>query len=279
MPIPFASIAGAAPVTREYRLRDVVRAVRGAATDASVKAVVLDLDRFLGGGQAALATLGEAMDAVRRANKPVLVYATGYTDDSYQLAAHASEVWLNPVGAVLLTGPGGSQLFFKGLLDKAGVTPKIYRVGEFKSAVEPFTRTEQSPEARAANQALADALWATWQDDVRRARPKARSPPISPRPPRPPLRRRPAGAGGAARWPRRHARRSRRLRPPRRHARRGRPRREQGGGFLSRYPAQRLVREPCRAQQRRRHRRGDGAGNIVDGKTGPAAPAAPPSPT
>ncbi|WP_076073173.1 signal peptide peptidase SppA [Sphingomonas montana] len=170
---PFAAIAGAAPVTREYRLRDVARAVDGAASDANVKGVVLDLDRFVGGGQAGLATLGEAMDRVRRAGKPVLVYATGYTDDSYLLAAHASEVWLNPVGAVLLTGPGGSRLYYKGLLDKIGVTPKVYRVGEFKSAVEPFTRTDQSPAARAANQLLADALWADWNQNVAQARPKA----------------------------------------------------------------------------------------------------------
>ena len=170
---PFAAIAGAAEVSRQYRLRDVTRAIDGAATDANVKGLVLDLDRFLGGGQAALGTVGDSIDRVRRAGKPVLVYATGYGDDAYQLAAHASEVWLNPVGAVLLTGPGGSRLYYKGLLDRIGVTPKVYRVGEFKSAVEPFTRTDQSPAARAANQALADALWGTWQQQVMQARPKA----------------------------------------------------------------------------------------------------------
>lgn len=168
-----AAIAGSGPVTREYRLRDVTRAIDGAATDGAIKGLVLDLDRFTGGGQAALATVGEALDRVRRAGKPVMVYATGYTDDSYQLAAHASEVWLSPIGAVLLTGPGGSRLYYKGLLDKIGVTPKVYRVGEFKSAVEPFTRTDQSPAARAANQALADALWGSWNQDVAQARPKA----------------------------------------------------------------------------------------------------------
>ena len=169
----FAAIAGSGPVTREYRLRDVTRAIEGAATDSAIKGLVLDLDRFTGGGQAALTTVGEALDRVRRAGKPVMVYATGYTDDSYLLAAHASEVWLSPIGAVLLTGPGGSRLYYKGLLDKIGVTPKVYRVGEFKSAVEPFTRTDQSPAARAANQALADALWGSWNQDVAQARPKA----------------------------------------------------------------------------------------------------------
>ncbi|WP_380876657.1 protease [Sphingomonas sp. DBB INV C78] len=168
------ALTGGGPESREYRLRDVIRALHAAAKDSSVKAVVLDLNNFSGGGQATLAAAAKALDKVRAANKPVLAYATGYSDDSYQLAAHASEVWVDPFGAVLLTGPGGSNLYYKGLLDKIGVETKVYRVGEFKSAVEPYTRTDQSPEARAANQALVDALWATWQADVIRARPRAR---------------------------------------------------------------------------------------------------------
>lgn len=171
---PITLALGGSPAVREYRLRDVVRGIRAAATDDRVKAVVLDLDRFAGGGQAAIATVGEALDAVRRTGKPVLAYATGYGDDSYLLAAHASEVWLDPLGAVLITGPGGSRLYYKGLLDKLGVVAKVYRVGEFKSAVEPFTRTDQSPEAREANQALADELWESWRGNVARARPSAR---------------------------------------------------------------------------------------------------------
>jgi protease-4 len=171
---PIAILSGNGPATREYRLRDVVRAIEVATSDTAIKAIVLDLDRFTGGGQSALATVGEALDAARRAGKPVLAYATGYTDDSYQLAAHAGEVWLDPVGAVLIMGPGGPRLYYKGLLDKLGVTANVYRVGTYKSAVEPYIRTDQSPEARAANQALADSLLATWLDDVGKARPKAK---------------------------------------------------------------------------------------------------------
>lgn len=160
-------------LVREYRLRDIVHGLNAAASDDRVTAVVLDLDIFTGGGQAALSDVGEAMDAVRRAGKPVLAYATGYSGDSYQLAAHASEVWLHPLGGVLITGPGGANLYYKGLLDKIGVTANVYRVGTYKAAVEPFTRSNMSPEARAASQALAGALWETWQDEVKRARPKA----------------------------------------------------------------------------------------------------------
>ncbi len=171
---PLELISGQTPVTREYRLRDVLRALDLAATDGRVKAVALDLNAFLGGGQVALTDVGAAMDRVRKAGKPVLAYATGYTDDGYLLAAHASEVWLDPFGAVLVAGPGGSRLYYKGLLEKIGIEPKVYRVGQFKSAVEPYTRSDQSPEAREANQALADALWEAWGANVVAARPRAK---------------------------------------------------------------------------------------------------------
>ncbi len=172
-PDPIDFLAGGSALVREYRLRDVVHSLETAATDDRVKAVALDLDSFLGSGQAALSDVGEAIQKVRRANKPVIAYATAYTDDGYQLAAHASEVWLNPLGAVLITGRGGSNLYFKGLLDKIGVTANVYRAGAYKSAVEPYTRSDMSPEARQASQALAGALWEDWLDEVRRARPKA----------------------------------------------------------------------------------------------------------
>jgi protease-4 len=160
-------------VAREHRLRDVVAAVDAAAGDDRVKAIALDLERFVGGGQSAIATLGEALDRARKAGKPVLAYATGYTDDSYQLASHASEIWMNPLGAVAIAGPGGNNLYFKGLFDKLGVTANVYRVGTYKAAVEPYTRSDMSPEARANAQALGLAMLETWRDDVRRARPAA----------------------------------------------------------------------------------------------------------
>ena len=169
---PFAMASGSSG-PREFALRDLQTSLRAAVDDGSVKAVALDLDRFSGGGQTALAQVGEELDAVRRAGKPVLAYATAYTDDSYQLAAHASEVWLNPLGTVAIAGPGGNNLYFKGLLDKLGVTANVYRVGTYKSAVEPFTRSDMSPEARQNAQELAANLLETWRDDVRRARPKA----------------------------------------------------------------------------------------------------------
>ena len=163
-------IGGSGPT--EYSLRQLRAALEAAKDDSRVKAVALDLDNFPGAGQAALGELGDTLAEVRRV-KPVLVYSTGYGDDAYQLAAHASEVWMNPQGGVLVTGPGGNNLYFAGLLEKLGVTANVYRVGAFKSAVEPFTRSDMSPEARQNAQELVGNLWETWQNDVRQARPKA----------------------------------------------------------------------------------------------------------
>ncbi|MFZ2995997.1 signal peptide peptidase SppA [Sphingobium sp.] len=167
-------LSGSGPQAREYRLSDVVMALDAARTDAKVKAVVLNLDGFMGGGQVALTRVGAALDAVRAARKPVLAYATLYSDASYLLAAHASETWSDPFGGVAILGKGGSNLYYKGLIDKLGVNTHVYRVGTYKSFVEPFTRTDQSPEAKQANQALAGALWQNWLDDVAKARPQAK---------------------------------------------------------------------------------------------------------
>jgi len=172
-PDPVAAIAGAGNVTREFELKDLVAALDTAKDDDRVKAIALDLDGFLGGGQPALAALGEKMDEVKKSGKPVIAFATGYTDDRYQLAAHASEVWMPSMGAIAVAGPGGNNLYFKGLLDKLGVTANIYRVGTYKSAVEPFIRNDMSPEARENAQALGDALLETWREDIGRGRPAA----------------------------------------------------------------------------------------------------------
>ena len=165
-------VAGGSP-TKEYRLRDLMAALEKAKTDDRVKAVALDLDGFTGGGQTALSDLAQSIRDVRASGKPVLAYATGYTDDSYQLASAASEIWLNPLGVVGLAGPGGSRLYYRGLLEKMGVTPHVYRVGTYKAAVEPFTRDDMSPEAKQNAQALANALLETWRESVAKGRPKA----------------------------------------------------------------------------------------------------------
>jgi len=169
-----SALAGGGTGVKQYRLRDLVAALDEARDDDRVKAVALDLEGFLGGGQTAMGDLSDALRRVRAAGKPVVAYSVGYSDDGYLLAAAASEVWLNPLGAVAIAGPGGSNLYFKGFLDKLGVTANVYRVGTYKSAVEPFIRNDMSSESRENYQSFGDALLETWRESAMRARPKAK---------------------------------------------------------------------------------------------------------
>jgi len=169
---PFSALGGGTGA-REYQTRDLARALANARTDSRIKTVVLQLDTFLGGGQANLATVGAELDKVRAAGKPVYAYATAYTDNSYQLAAHASQIWANPLGGVFFTGPGGTNLYFADALKRLGVVVNVFRVGTYKAAVEPFTRVDSSPEAKVAEKALVDTLWANYTAEVTHARPRA----------------------------------------------------------------------------------------------------------
>ncbi len=159
----------------EFRLRDLVRTIDAAKDDAQVKAIVLDLDSYAGGYPAAVSEVAAALGRVRASGKPVLAYATAYTDSGYRLAANASEIWMNPMGGTLFMGPGGSQLYYKGLIDKLGVNVHVYRVGKFKSFVEPYTRADQSPEAKEASAALYGSLLEDWRQMIAKARPKAQT--------------------------------------------------------------------------------------------------------
>lgn len=166
-------LASSSDSPREYRLRDVVRAIDATVDDDRVKAIVLDLSSFAGGGQTSLTDVGEALARARKAGKPVYAFASFYSDDSYQLAAHATEIWMDPMGGIIFAGPGGNRLYYKGLIDKLGVTANIYRVGTYKSAVEPYMRSDQSPASREASEALYGVLWDSWLAEVKKARPQA----------------------------------------------------------------------------------------------------------
>lgn len=168
-PTPLALLGGE-EVVPEIETAALVQTIDRAAEDPAINRITLDLDRFLGGGLANLESVGAALTRFRAKNKTIEAWATAYSDDSYYLAAHASTIGLDPMGAVALTGPGGSNLYFKDALDKLKVNVEVFRVGTYKSFVEPFTRTGASPEAKAADQVLADDLWASWRSGVQRQR-------------------------------------------------------------------------------------------------------------
>jgi len=168
-----AILAGEAPAG-EYDVQELVHAIDAAAKDERIKAVVLDLTRFVGAGQVHLGDVGAALDRVRAAKKPVLSYAVAYTDDGVLLASHASEVWVDPLGGAIIQGPGGKNLYYGELLRNLDVNARVYKVGTYKSAVEPFFRNDMSPEARENYTQVLGALWSEWQAAVTKARPQAK---------------------------------------------------------------------------------------------------------
>ncbi|APG63802.1 signal peptide peptidase SppA [Sphingorhabdus lutea] len=170
---PFAAISGSSSDIAEIEARDVIRSLQIAAKDEQIKAVVLDMDKFFGGGKANLSDIAGEMMKTRKAGKKIYSFATAYSDDSYYLAAHSDEIWVDPLGGVMPVGPGRTRLYYKDLIDKLGVEAKIYRVGTYKSAVEPYMLNKQSEESAAATKAVLEEIWTKWKDDVAKARPQA----------------------------------------------------------------------------------------------------------
>jgi protease-4 len=170
---PLSVLLSSAAPTKQYAARDLVRAIDSAAADKRIKAIALDMSTFLGGGLVHMIEIGEALDRFRASGKPVLAYAIAYTDDSLLLAAHSSEVWVDPMGGAAIEGPGGKQLYYAGLLDRLKVKAHVFRVGTYKSAVEPYMLSGMSPEARENYRQLYGSMWQEWQANVRQARPKA----------------------------------------------------------------------------------------------------------
>lgn len=140
-------------------MRDLVEALDDASKDSRVPFAVLKLDDLDGAGLAQLEDVAAAMKRFRAAGKPIYVYGESFDQSQYFLASQADEVSLDPMGLVLIQGFGVYTNYFKDALDKLGVQINIFRVGEYKSAVEPYERNDMSPEAKTANQAWLGDLW------------------------------------------------------------------------------------------------------------------------
>lgn len=151
---------------RPVVLRDLVDALDRAAEDERIGAVVLELDRFPGAAPATLRALGDAIDGFRASGKPVAVGADRLDQGQYYLASHADQLYLNPMGQVLLTGFSMQPLFFARALEKLQVSVNVFRVGTWKSAVEPFIRDDMSDAARDGARTLVQGLWDEWRDVV-----------------------------------------------------------------------------------------------------------------
>ena len=152
------------------RLRDVVMTLDLAAKDKHIGKVLLKLDDFQGGGLVSLREAANAIEKFKASGKQVLAWSTVYNQRQYYLAAHANQVVSHPMGGVLIEGFGRSRNYYKDALDKLGIKANLIRVGEFKSAGEPFVLNAPSEQALKAEAHVYDALWALYTGGVEKAR-------------------------------------------------------------------------------------------------------------
>jgi protease-4 len=155
----------------ETALRDITDAIESAANDSRISALVLRLDRMQGAGLSKLEDVARSIEAFKLSGKPVLAFGAAYSQGQYYLASMADEVYINsssyPVfSGVFLPGIGTYPLYFKSALDKLKVQFNVYKVGTFKSAVEPYQRDNMSEEAKLANLTWLDALWANYRKHI-----------------------------------------------------------------------------------------------------------------
>ncbi|WP_262264712.1 signal peptide peptidase SppA [Pantoea dispersa] len=151
---------------QENSLFDVVDAIRQAKSDKNITGMVLDLRDFAGGDQPSLQYVGKALREFRDTGKPIFALGDSYSQAQYYLASYATKVYLSPQGTVDLHGFATNGLYYKSLLDKLKVSSHVFRVGTYKSAVEPFLRDDMSPEARDADGRWVGQLWQNYLNTV-----------------------------------------------------------------------------------------------------------------
>jgi protease-4 len=153
-------------IAAETVLQDIVDALDLSREDTRIKAVLLDLTNLTSAGLSKLQDVGAAIKRFRQSGKPVIAAADIYTQRAYFLAAHSDRIYLNPMGGVLLTGFGIYQNYYKAALDKLMVQLHVFRVGTYKSALEPLMRNNMSEFDREASSALLEVLWASFKAGV-----------------------------------------------------------------------------------------------------------------
>ena len=159
-PIDFGSLGVAQD--EHLQLRTVTRALRAAAKDERIAGVFITgglRPASYGSGYAALSEVRAGIAAVKAAGKPVMAYLTTATTKDYYLASAASEVAIDPYGVIMMSGLASEPMFYAGAFEKYGVGVQVTRVGKYKSAVEPFTRTSMSAENRDQIQKLLNDIW------------------------------------------------------------------------------------------------------------------------
>lgn len=150
----------------EILVRDLVKVINEAAKDDRVKVMVLALSDLGSGSLDKLQQVGGALEAFKAAGKKVFATGAYYSQNQYFLASYADSINLNPMGAVILEGYGSYPMYYKAALEKLQISTHVFKVGTYKSAVEPFTRNDMSPEAKEANGVWLTELWQNYKEQV-----------------------------------------------------------------------------------------------------------------
>lgn len=154
----------------EVLLANVLDVIAKAKNDDRVQILVLQLQGLRSAGLTKLQDVGAALTDFKSSGKKIIALGDQYSQDQYYLASHADDIWLNPQGFMLLDGYGRYQMYFKSALEKLAINQHIFRVGTYKSAVEPFIRDDMSDAAKEANKLWLDDLWLQYKEDVAKQR-------------------------------------------------------------------------------------------------------------
>lgn len=154
----------------QTQLRDILKVLEEAAKDDNIVQVMLKLDSFGGAGVSTLREVGRAIDAFQKSGKKVIAFGEYLDQGSYYLAAHADEAYVHPEGMVLLEGLGRYRNYYRSALDKLGIQMHVFRVGTYKSAVEPYLLDGPSDAAREADAYWLGDVWNVFLEDIAKAR-------------------------------------------------------------------------------------------------------------
>ena len=154
----------------ETLLKDLIDAIRGAAEDDRIEALVLDMGGLTGSGLSKLQELADEIVRFKESEKPVIAVGDSFSRDQYYIAAHADEIYMNPMGVIYIDGYGRFLPYYKSAIDMLQIDYHVWTVGEYKSFVEPIARDDMSPEDREASEVFLGALWDAYQADVTAAR-------------------------------------------------------------------------------------------------------------
>jgi protease-4 len=155
----------------EVQLRDLLRAIDAAKDDKRVERVLLRVDRMSFSGYASIREVAAALAKLRASGKQIVAFGESFDQGQYLLAAQANEVYLDPMGGLLLEGLGRYRQYYReGLQDKLGVDVHLFRVGEYKSAAEPYILDAASPASKEADLFWMNDNWQRYLGDIARVR-------------------------------------------------------------------------------------------------------------